>query len=123
MEFSFSINIAGAIVTITVEGRMDQNSALTILDSFTTHPDFRSHYGICFDVRKNTYIPGYTEVSSFYIEYGRRYKHRITGKVAFIVNNPLQFGIARMASTILSASLPDMEIFMSSDEALRWLRQ
>lgn len=123
MEFSFSINIAGAIVTITVEGRMDQNGALTILESFTTHPEYRSQYGICFDVRKNTYLPGYTEVSSFYIEYRRQYKHRIAGKVAFIVNNPLQFGIARMASTILSSSLPDMEIFMSPDEALLWLRK
>lgn len=101
---------------------MDQTGALAILESFTSDPAFRSEFGICFDVRKNHYFPGYHEVMSFYHEYHRRFSKRIKGKVAFIVNSNIQFGVARMASTVLSSVLPEMDVFRSADEGLQWLR-
>lgn len=122
MAFNFFIEISGPIVLVTIEGRMDQNGALTVLESFTSDPAFRPEFGICYDVRMNHYFPAYLEVMSFYHEYSRRFHRRIKGKVAIIVNSNVQFGIARMATTVLSSILPQMEIFRTKEEGLRWLR-
>jgi hypothetical protein len=122
MSFTFSFEICGPIVQVTIEGRMDQNGALAVLESFTSDPAFRPEFGICYDVRMNHYFPAYLEVMSFSHEYGRRFRRKIKGKVAFIVNSNVQFGIARMATTILSSILPQMEIFRTKEEGLHWLR-
>lgn len=122
MAFTFSFEICGPIVLVTIEGRMDQNGALAVLESFTSDPAFQPEFGICYDVRMNHYFPPYPEVMSFYHEYSRRFHRRIRGRVAFIVNSNVQYGIARMATTILSSILPQMEIFRTKEEGLRWLR-
>jgi hypothetical protein len=122
MSFTFSFEICGPIVQVTIEGRMDQNGALAVLESFTSDPSFRPEFGICYDVRMNHYFPPYPEVMSFYHEYSRRFHRRIKGKVAIIVSSNVQYGIARMATTVLSSILPHMEIFRTKEEGLHWLR-
>ncbi len=122
MNFSYSIEIIDPVVFITVEGNMDQLGAISIIEAFTADKAYQAHFGVCFDVRNNNYLPSYTEISSFYHEYRIRFRTIIKGKVAFIVNSKIQYGIARMASTILSSMLPHMEVFLSKDEGIRWLR-
>jgi hypothetical protein len=122
MSFSYSWTISDSLVMVTMEGYMDQAGALAIIESFSSDPAFRSELNICFDVRRNDHFPGYREVMSFSHEYRRRFQNKIRGKVAFIVESNIQYGVARMASTILSAALPEMDVFRSAEEGLQWLR-
>lgn len=122
MEFSYSYEIVGTVIIVTARGTMNQHEALHIIGIITSDPLFRPHFGICFDVRNTTYLPRYSEVSSFYQVYREQFRDLIKGKLAFIVGSKIQFGIARMSMTILSSILPQSEVFLSKDDGLRWLR-
>jgi hypothetical protein len=121
MGFSFSYEFAGSIVIVTARGTMNQQEALEIIASITADPRFRPNFGICFDVRETTYLPSFGEVTSFYHEYNERFRTVIAGKLAFIVANKIQFGIARMSMTLLSSLLPQTDVFLSKEDGLRWL--
>lgn len=118
----FFIDISHSIVHITVDGRMDQHVVLDIIETFVSDARYQSQYGILFDVCKNDYFPSYSEVVSFYHEYHHRFSRKISGKMAFIVCTTLQYGIARMASTVLSSALPNVDVFLTKEEGLRWLQ-
>lgn len=122
MDCHFTIDIVDHDVIIRVSGALDQNHVLRIISSFTSHPSYRKDAGILFDVRETNYHPQYQEVFSFLTEYRVRFRPLITGKLAFLVRTGVQYGIARMSSTLLSSCLPDTEVFLSEDDAAAWLR-
>lgn len=102
---------------------MDSADALESIRTFTSDPLFQSNYGILFDVRETNYLPKYSEVSSFFYEYRELYKELIKGKVALIVKSKIQYGIGRMSSTIFTAINLNMEVFLSEDDAVHWLKE
>ncbi len=122
MDCHFTIDIETEGITIRVHGALDQTEVIRIISSFTSHPLYRQDAGILFDVRGTNYHPQYHEVFSFLTEYRVRFRSMITGKLAFLVRNGIQYGIARMSSTLLSSYLPDTEVFLSEDDAAAWLR-
>lgn len=121
MDCHFTISIVNEGVTIRVHGALDQAEVIRIIASFTSHPSYRQDAGILFDVRETNYHPQYHEVFSFLTEYRVRFRSLITGKLAFLVRNGVQYGIARMSSTLLSSYLPYTEVFLSEDDAAAWL--
>ena len=121
MPFNYSIETEQSLVKVDLYGKMNISDALNTLHAFTSDTLYQHHFGIIFDVRKTNYFPRYSEVYSFYQDYQNTYQEKIRGKIAMIVNSKIQYGIARMSSTILSGSNLNMEVFLSKEEAIQWL--
>ncbi len=122
MPFTYSISRERSLVTVRMTGRMDMNDALSAIETFTADRQFHVRDSIYFDVRQTDYLPRYGEVSTFYHVYRDTYRQKILGRVAIVVSSKLQYGIARMSSTIFAAINLNMEVFLSPEEALAWLK-
>ena len=123
MPSSYTIDQERSLIHIIMTGKMDIFDALGTIRTFVADPQFKSNYGILFDVRDTSYLPQYSEVSSFYHEYRELYKDFIKGKVALLVKSKIQYGIGRMSSTIFSGINLNMEVFISEDDAKHWLKE
>lgn len=93
------------------------------VDAFLAHPEFRQGMGIINDRRGLRRVPTAQEVAAAINFVKSREVAMGNARWAMVVGDPTNYGMGRMAQSLIAGALVSVAVFNTMAEAEAWVRQ
>ncbi|MBA4191351.1 MAG: hypothetical protein C0467_25495 [Planctomycetaceae bacterium] len=120
MSLLANIDPINRMVTIGGTGSAKAESFRDILLQVVSDPRFEPGYRILMDVRDVEFTPTTTEIR-FFVEFHMSHEALRRSRVAIVVTNLVDFGMANMFATLCELHDAPARGFRSLNAALEWL--
>ena len=122
MPITYARDDARHRIDVTLAGAVTVEDLVAIVDRQAAEQTW--HYGLCYDARRITKDAAGTvdevrRVLRHVVETSAR--HGARGPVAIITDNPADYAMVRMYSTLGAEQQMTVEVFRDPGDAMRWL--
>lgn len=122
MPYTWTIDPDSGLIEVTATGASNVPDTLSAMRQLHKDPAFRPESPMLVDGRKLDYVATFADALAFRDAFeGMRDKLR--GPIAFVVENPVQYGTVRMLGSMTDLVGIKIQAFHDLDSARRWLEQ
>lgn len=121
MPYSHEIVPPEKFALVVAAGACDLDQTIVELTRLVRDPGFGPGYGVLVDARRIEYAPGAEETRQLATAAAQR-DFLLHHPVAIVVEQDLNYGIARMYSAMSSLQGATAEVFRDMEEARAWLQ-
>ncbi len=117
---SYEIDREHQLVRIRMQGVLCAQDLLAVTSAMRSDPELNPEWGVLVDAREVTKAPRYSEMPQF-VNIVRRSPMHADSRRVFLVNSPVLYGVARMASTLTGEFGRHYRVCHEEADALRWI--
>ena len=121
MPVTYTIDVARRLVLLRTEGRQDLDEWFARLDEAASHPEFGPGFSFLCDRTGTVDVPDAEMARAWATRYATRINQAGGGRLAVIVDQPVVYGMVRMAAIFAEIKGANVAVFYSAAEALEWL--
>jgi hypothetical protein len=119
MPYTWTVDAARGLVTITADGMIDFDSSVEVIRNLVASPEFNPRFGVLLDVREAAAAPTFEELNAFAELLSQLGFFK--GRTALVVSSSSDFTKARQLGSFGEDLGLTIEAFTSIRSALRWL--
>ena len=120
VSVSYEIDREHRLVRIRMQGALRAQDLLAVTSAMQSDAELNPEWGVLVDTREVTEAPRYSEMQQF-VNIARRSPMRDDSRRVFLVNSPVLYGVARMASTLAAEYGRQYQVCREEADALRWI--
>ena len=114
--------LSGNLFRMDMEGTYAPEEIIQTFEAALNDPDFPTNPQFLFDVTRSVDLAKRDSATIRGIaEYLGQHSNRVGNRCAIVANQPVLFGLSRMAATIAEMNGANVKVFSTADEALSWL--
>jgi hypothetical protein len=121
MPLTYDIDAARRLVLITATGAPVPNEWFETMEAVTADARYEPGFDILYDRRNLDHTPDTMYVRAWVFRHADLMKETGDGKLAVVVDQPVVYGMIRMASAFAETAGATVNVFWNLDEALMWL--